>query len=336
MKAMVLSAGLGTRLRPYTQVVPKPLFPICDVPVVGWALRSLVGAGVDRVIMNLHQLPAAIVRALGAGSAYGVEIEYSEEPVILGTGGGLSAVRAFFAGEAAWFVHNGDVFTDWDLSGAMSQHLQSGAVATLLLTDPPDMPEARLVEIDSCGHVIGIRGRPTSREGARYVFSGISILGPGIFEVLPEGTASCLIADGILPLIERGALVRGVVMPGRFCDVGTPGRFVALNAEWLPQIRTLFRARGLPCPTEPMPGIWSRDEASRLEGANLFGPMLLGRNVVVEPGARIGPNVVLCSGSHVTSGAVVQDAVVFPGERVEGTQSGIVLSLTACDAPPGQ
>jgi len=307
MKGMVLAAGLGTRLRPFTDVVPKPLFPILGVPVVGWALRSLAGAGASRIVMNLHHLPTSIVRALGSGQNFGVDIEYANEPEILGTGGGLSAVRDFFAGERALVMHNGDVFTDWDLSDAMQEHLQSGADATLLLADPPDMPAARLVEVDPGGRVVGVRGRPVEGNAPRYVFSGISILSQAIFDFLPVSEPSCLIENGILPMLGAGRKIRGRVMPGRFCDVGTPQRFVDLNRDLLSEAQTLFRARGLP----PLVA----------RGASV----LIGRDVTIEPSSHVGPNVVLCDGSRVVSGACVHDAVVFPGAVVEGVRTGIVL-----------
>jgi len=325
MKGMVLAAGLGTRLRPFTDIVPKPLFPILGVPVVGWALRSLACVGVSRIVMNLHHLPDSIVRILGIGRDFGVQLDYANEPEILGTGGGLSAVRTFFAGDRAFLVHNGDVFTDWDLSLAIEEHLQSGADATMLLADPPDMPAARLVEIDSEGRVVGVRGRPASGDGVRYVFSGISILSQAIFDFLPVVGPSCLIENGILPMLGAGLKVRGRVMPGRFCDVGTPQRFVDLNRDLMPEAQTLFQARGLLSLARLAPGILARGRTTKAVLAALEAPVLLGHDVAIEPGSHVGPNVVLCDKARVVAGARVRDAVVFPGSVVEGTREGIVL-----------
>ncbi len=324
MKAMVLAAGLGTRLRPATDTVPKPLFPVLGVSAVEWALHALKGAGVTDAILNVHHLPAAVLRALGGGGRVGVRLGYSDEPVILGTGGGLSAVRGFFAGEDAFLLHNGDVFTDWDLAPLVARHRETGAAATLALADPPDRPEARLVEVAD-GRVIGIRGKPESRGGPCYVYSGICVLSPAIFDHLPAGEVSCLVERGFLPLMEAGATVAGVVMGGTFCDIGTADRFLDLQWEMFPRAADLYRARGLAAPVEVRPGVLACGGARIEDGATVAGPVLLGAGAVVEAGATVGPRAVVCEGARVRSGAAVRDAVVFPGVEVTGEASGIVL-----------
>jgi NDP-sugar pyrophosphorylase family protein len=315
MKAMILAAGLGTRLRPATDRVPKPLFPVLGVPAIEWAIRALAGAGVTEAVVNLHHHPAAIVRALGSGERHGVRLTYSDEPVVLGTGGGLSAVREFFRGEDAFLLHNGDAFTDWDLADLVSRHRESGAAATLALSDPEDRPEARLVEVCHAGNrVVGIRGRPQDRGGPRYVYSGIAVLGPRVFDFLPPGEASCLVERGLIPMMAAGIKVCGEVQGGLFCDIGTADRYLDLQWELHPRMPALFAARGL-----PVPGGAEVDPT-----ATVIEPAVICRGARVGAGATIGPRAVVCEGASVAPGAIVRDAVVFPGVAVEGAVGGIV------------
>ena len=324
MKAMVLAAGLGTRLRPATDLVPKPLFPVLGVPAIEWALAGLRQAGVTAAVVNLHHLPEAVRQRLGDGRRLGVALTFNEEPEILGTGGGLSAMRGFFAGEDVFFLHNGDVFSDWDLQPVRRRHEVSGAGATLALADPPDMPQARLVEVGPTGDVVGIRGRPASREGPRYVFSGISVLTPALLDTLPRDGASCLVEKGLIPMMAAGRRVAAMLPGGLFCDIGTAERYLALQWEVFPRAPALFALRGLPPPREIAPGILATGTPSIAAGAVLEGPVMLCDGCRVEAGATVGPRAVLCPGAVATAGSVVRDAVVFEGVVARGAATGIL------------
>ncbi len=333
MKAMVLAAGLGERLRPATNRVPKPLFPVLGVPVIVWVLRGLRAAGVTDAVVNLHHLPARVVRFLGKGTAVGVHIAYSDEPILLGTGGGLWAVRDFFSGEDAFLVHNGDVWHDWDLGEVVAAHRGGAVDATLALVTDPSQPEAHVVEV-SGGRVVGIRGRPRPmdeppRAGGvartMHVFSGVSVHTPVLFEHLPEGEVSCLIERGVIPMLEAGRAVAGVVVEGTFCDIGTEARFLALQWDLLARgPEALFERRGMAPPREAEAGVWFLGEPDVRPGARLVPPVLACGGVRVESGAVVGPRAVVCDGAVIEGGARVEDAVVFPGVRAVGRAGGIV------------
>ena len=324
MKAMVLAAGLGTRLRPYTDVLPKPLFTILGVPLIEWVLSGLSRAGVTDAVVNLHHLPEAIPAALG-DSACGVRLSWSKEPLVLGTGGGLSAVRDFFAGEDAFFLHNGDVFTDWDLGGLVARHRQSGATATLALADPPDMPLARLVEVDD-GRVVGIRDRPETRGGPKFVFSGVSVLSGAVLDTLPRDGVSCLVEQGLIPLLASGRHIAGIPMGGEFCDIGTPDRFLDLNRSLIPDAGRRLAAAGFEVPRELEPGVWVHESAVVSRAATLVAPVLIGPNASVGDRAGVGPGAVVCARARVAGLARVSEAVVFPGGEVNRPARGMVTA----------
>lgn len=324
MKAMVLAAGLGERLRPHTERVPKPLFPVLGVPIVIWVLKALRAVHVTDVVVNLHHLPAQIVRTLGNGADLGVHISYSDEPILLGTGGGLWAVRAFFQGEDAFFVHNADVWHAFDLTGVLEIHRREGANATLALVEDPSQPEAHVVEV-SKGRVHGIRGRPKAGDGGRAVFSGVSVHTPVLFEHLPEGEVSCLIENGVIPMLAAGLKIVAAPMTGRFCDIGSTQRYLGLQWDLLDAgPRPFFEHRGLDAPRCVEAGVWFSGEPIWRPGVTFLPPVLVCDEARIGEGCVVGPRAVVCPHAEIEGGSDVRDAIVFPGVRTGGTVRGVV------------
>ena len=158
MKAMILAAGLGNRLRPLTNTIPKPLLPIAGTPLIVWNLLLLKRHGFRDVVINLHHLGPMIEQAVGDGSRYGLRIIYSREPAILGTGGGLKRAEPHFSGESV-LVLNGDTLVELDLGALCAFHQQRDAVATLVLRKDPEAARWGLVEMDSDNRIVRINGR---------------------------------------------------------------------------------------------------------------------------------------------------------------------------------
>ena len=158
MKAMILAAGLGTRLRPLTDTTPKPLLPVAGTPMIVWNLLLLKRHGIRDVIINLHHLGTMISQALGDGSALGMRILYSHEPVILGTGGGIKQAEAHFNGEPV-LILNGDTLFELDLGALRTFHRERHAAATLVLRKDPEAARWGLVEVTDRGEVVRITGR---------------------------------------------------------------------------------------------------------------------------------------------------------------------------------
>jgi len=322
MKAMVLAAGLGERLRPWTDALPKPLFPVLGVPLIRLVLCRLRGVGVTEAVINLHHLPGAIVRELGSGRDLGMRLEYSDEPVLLGTGGGLKAVEDFFRGEEAFWLHNADALGDWDLGALWRRHLAQGAAATLAIDPGEDRPEARMVETDAEDRVVGIRGRPHQGDGPRGVFTGVSVLTPRVLQTLPPGEVSCLVERGLIPLLERGERLLGPRVRGTFVDIGTPERL--LEAQWrmLPRATEWFEGLGLPAPREVAPGVFLHGESEIDPAVQMEGPVWVSGGCRVEAGVHLGPRAVLGPGTRVRAPARVREALVVGGE-VGGEVSGL-------------
>jgi len=221
MNAMILAAGLGTRLRPLTDVTPKPLLPVAGTPMIVWNLLLLKRHGIREVVINLHHLGAMIPQALGDGSAFGMRLIYSNEPVILGTGGGIKQAEPHFHGEPV-LILNGDTLFELDL----------GALIAFQLRQDPEAARWGLVEVTDRGEVVRItgRGRAESIPTTGRMFAGIHILHPRLLRDVPAGKESSII-DAYVRGIQEGERILGYDFSGYWSDVGTPERYAQAERD---------------------------------------------------------------------------------------------------------
>lgn len=243
---MILAAGFGTRLRPLTNVIPKPLLPVAGTPLIVWNLLLLKRHRIQEVIINLHHLGPMIVQALGDGTRLGLRIEYSHEPVILGTGGGIKQVESFFSGEP-FLVLNGDTLFELDLGELMAFHRERHAAATLVLREDAEALRWGLVEIGSDRQVKTITGRGLPRDGPvePRMFAGIHILHPRLLRAVPQGKESSII-DAYVRGLHEGERIVGYDLTGYWSDVGTPERYAKVEQDAASGLVDLM-SRKAPC-----------------------------------------------------------------------------------------
>lgn len=231
MKAMILAAGLGTRLRPLTNTIPKPLLPVGGTPLIVWNLLLLKRHGFSQVVINLHHLGPMIEQALGTGSKFGIRIIYSHEPVLLGTGGGVKQAEPHFSGEPV-LILNGDTLVELDLEALRDFHRARNAAATLVLREDPDAARWGLVEIGDQGQILRITGKGlmNSIPTASRMFAGIHILHPRLLRQVPKGVTSSII-DPYVGAIEREEPVFGYDLQGYWSDIGTAERYTQAERD---------------------------------------------------------------------------------------------------------
>jgi mannose-1-phosphate guanylyltransferase len=234
MKAMILAAGLGTRLRPLTETIPKPLLPVGGTPLIVWNLLLLRAGGIREVIVNLHYLGSMIQEALGDGSHWGMQISYSYEPVLLGTGGGLKAAEEFFEGES-FLVINGDTLINLDLPAFLEFHRSQNGLATLVLRDDPQAERWGAVESDAQETILRINGQGRARVRFPTVahtrmFAGVHILHPSLLADDPKGKPFSII-DSYTNALAGGSQLLGFVHVGYWSDVGTVARYSQAQAD---------------------------------------------------------------------------------------------------------
>ncbi len=228
MDAMIFAAGLGTRLRPLTDSMPKALVPVAGEPMLVHVARRLVAAGATRLVINVHPFPEQVEAVVRAHGDFGVEVRFSyevEQP--LETGGGLLAARAHFRGDRPFFVHNADVWSDIDLGRMAAAHETSGALATLAVME---RPTTRFLLFDAQG-LLGWENRATGRraearpaagEIAAIPFCGVHVVSPELFARTTE-TGAFSIVTTYLRLSGEGARILPHHVDGStWIDIGRP------------------------------------------------------------------------------------------------------------------
>jgi mannose-1-phosphate guanylyltransferase len=308
LKAVILAAGLGTRMRPLTDKVAKPALPVLNEPLIVRTLRALRRAGVTEVMINLHHRPDTIRAAIPEGDL-GLKIKYSRETAILGTGGALRKVRPW-VGRSPFFVVNGDVIFDFDLRGMMTCHRETSALATLALKTNPDPKKYKPVVTDRSGRILSIRGEPTARKGLVSLFASVHIIEPVILDRLPPG-ASDTVGDLYIPLLREGAHLQGIRQAGVWHDLGSPDGYLKA------QLRLLNDSgRKRSCVIDP---------SVRLGKGARISRSVIGAGSVIEPLARADGSVVW-DGALVQTGASLRNCIVMSGTEVrKGAYTGLIL-----------
>jgi mannose-1-phosphate guanylyltransferase len=233
VKAMVLAAGLGERMKPLTWNCAKPALPLLNRPSMLHLLEHLARNGVTQVAMNLHYRPETIRKMEPEIQALGLRVFFSEEPSILGTGGGLKKAEPYLSNGPLIMV-NSDFVTDCPFTPLQDLHRETGALATLVLTPFEEGTEYGAVEMDGNGRILRIAGRPGPDTGMRrYHFTGIHFLDPAVFREIPEGTRSEINREVYPRLIERGVRISGYLHTGFWRELGTPWRYLQGSLDLL-------------------------------------------------------------------------------------------------------
>ena len=301
MRAIVLSAGYGTRLWPLTEDRTKPAIPILGKPLVGYVAEYLAGYGIDEIVVNLHHRPESVRRALGDGSRFGVKLHYVEEPVILGTSGALDNTREFFDRET-FVVVNGKIITDIDLHAGLETHRSTKAIATLVLLPNTRRERFSVVETEG-GRIKGFGGMPDPNVTGPtpLMFTGIHILEPRIFDYVPRGVFSDSVIHVYPQAIANGEIVAAHVASGKWRELSTLKRYLDISVELLRESGKSYIAG---------------DNANVSQSASVTDSVLWD-DVKVSAGATVN-RAVLADNVTVPDGEVIDNAVVVPRELVEG------------------
>lgn len=319
MKAMILCAGLGTRLRPLTERWPKPAIPLLGKPLLRYALAVLKRGGVSTVGINTHHLPDEMERVAAAECERArLPLQISREPVIQGTGGGIRGLRSFLDGDA-FVVFNGDILFALDLAPIVAAHRESNAAATMvLLPMPKDEPYAA-VELDGERRIRRIAGRGPGGQGlSSWHFSGVHVMSPAVFDFMAKEGPEDINREVYVRMIDQGLAVRGHVVDAFWSDVGTPSRYLAAQRELLFERVPLAAFEG----ASPLEGavrssgrVWA-EPGAEVAGA-VAGPAYFSRGSRVAPGAQIGSAVYVGPDASVADRARLNRAAVLEGTQVD-------------------
>lgn len=230
MKAMILAAGFGTRLRPMTNDLPKPLLPVGGRPLLYYNLYLLRKYGITDVFINVHYHGDKIIKAVGDGSRFGLHITYSEEADILGTGGGIKKIASEIS-EETFMVINGDILVDLNLNDVVASHRKQGGRATLVLREDKDVERFGAIEVDEDGQIQNMLGRMPWRGQTlkKLMFAGIHVMEPDVLDYIPTGFYS--ITDVYLQMLVQREQLYGYVMRGYWSDIGVLERYQATDCD---------------------------------------------------------------------------------------------------------
>jgi mannose-1-phosphate guanylyltransferase/mannose-1-phosphate guanylyltransferase/phosphomannomutase len=307
MRAFLLGAGLGTRLRPLTWHLPNPLIPFRNSPLLDCALGHLAAAGTGEFVINTHHLPEAYPSAYPDAQWQGKPIHFRHEPVVLETGGGLANVRDLLDGPESFFVYNGDVLTDLPLAPALQHHRTSGNLVTLILRSSGPV---RNVAMDrATGRLVDVRNARGTNHPDLFQFTGLYLVHPEFFRWLPPAGTVESVVHAWLRAIDSGAPLGGYLADeGLWLDLGDRASYLASHrlSDAFPAWRT-----------SPEPISRIHPDARVHASAIIDATSSVAADATVGSGADLH-NTIVWRGGMVAPGARLSRCVVLPNSVAEG------------------
>ena len=325
MQALILAGGQGTRLRPLTSTIPKPVVPLVGRPFISYMLEWLRSHGVDDVILGCGHMADGVRGVLGDGESLGIRLRYIEEPEPLGTGGALKFAEDLL--DDRFFMLNGDVLTDIDLTAELAQHERTGALATLALIPVEDPSAYGLVPLNADNSVREFIEKPGAEQTETdLINAGAYIIERSVLDgMAPAGTNISIEREVFPTLVGRG--LYGYPADGYWLDIGTPERYLQGTFDILEGNVSTEIGRRL-------------SEAGRAlqDGADVQGrvvaPALVGAGSTIAFGAIVGGRTVLGENVTIGPGAHVESSVLLDGASV-GQRSTVRGSIVGAGAQIG-
>jgi len=299
MRAMIVAAGLGTRLRPLSELRPKPAVPVRGIPLVAYPLALLDRAGVHEVTLNVHHRPELLITAAEAWCPPAVELRFSHEPTLLDTGGGIARVAAFLRESDPALLLGGDMIVDLDLPGLIEAHRRSGRAVTAVLRRDPRSREFGTIGVDRTGCIRRIGRRfDLGGEVDSGVYTWVNVVSARAFDFLPQREVFSHLDDWWAPELARGSdAIGAVVLEPEACrwePVGTPAEYLHVNFA-LPALSYL-----------------DVDARARASGVRLLPDLVIGAGAELAEGARLA-RAVVWDGERVPAGVIGRDGVFAGG-----------------------
>ena len=332
MKAMILAAGKGTRVRPITYRIPKPMIPILQKPVMEFLVELLRQHGVDQIMVNVSHLAKEIEDYFRDGQKFGVDIAYSFEGRIedgnligeaLGSAGGMRRIQDFYPYfDDTFIVLCGDALIDLDLTAALKWHKEKGSMATVIMKSIPreHVSSYGVVVTDETGRIQSFQEKPKVEEAlSTNINTGIYIFEPEVLDYIPSGVEFDIGSQLFPKLVEIGAPFYGVAMDFEWVDIGkVPDYWRAIRDVLQGQVKNV----SIPG-KEVSPGIFTGlNVAVNWDKVDIEGPVYIGGMTRIEDGAKIvgptmiGPNCWICSGATVDSSVIFEYSRLGPGVRL--------------------
>jgi mannose-1-phosphate guanylyltransferase len=311
MKAVILVGGLGTRLRPLTCNIPKPMIPLVNQPFIEHMLTNLRSQGIDEVILAVQYLADHFRALLGDGSRLGLKVHIVEEPEPRGTAGAVKNVEHLLDGTT--FVFNGDVMTDLDLQEMLVFHREKGSKLTIALTPVEDPTSFGLVETDETGRIQRFIEKPPPDEiTTNMINAGTYIIEPELFRYVPPNQ-HYMFERGLFPVVlQTQDPMYGYPSRSYWTDVGKPATYLEVHHDILiGKVRYQFRGEQI------AERVWAEQGVEIHPTAQLVGPVVLGEGVRIGRGARIIGPTVIGARCEIQADATIEGAVLWENNVIE-------------------
>jgi mannose-1-phosphate guanylyltransferase/phosphomannomutase len=310
---MILTAGLGSRLRPLTSQLPKPLVPIMNQPLLWHLIMHVKAAGIHEIALNLHYCGERIRNWLGDGGHLGVDVTYSEEAELLGSAGAVRRIHDFFGNEPALIIH-GDILFDVDLAAVIQYHLSRSAQATLVLHPAYQRYNYGTIRVNAQGEIAQFVNQPApwvSGPLSETVFTGMQIIAPEIVDAIPAGCVASLTTDVYPSLLTNSSRFYGYLMHGYWSDIGTPRRY------WETNMDAVSRRVLLAC-DRPQGEITRRisSPGRGLMAGAVYPPVAFHTDIGLPDNTAIGPEVIAAEGCELAEDVRIVQSVLWPRVRV--------------------
>ena len=326
MKAMILAAGKGTRVRPLTYELPKPMIPLLGKPVMEYLVEELARHGFREIMVNVSHLPKRIETYFGDGRRWGVEIGYSFEGYIeegqvvgvpVGSAGGIKRIQEFgHFFDDTFLVVCGDAVIDLDLTVAMRRHWQSGAAASIVVLEVPRerVENYGVVVCDAQGQITSFQEKPSVAEArSNLVNTGIYIFEPEVIDLIPSETEFDIGSQLFPKIIEAGLPFHAIRMPFHWIDIGRLSDYWKAHQQLM---RGTFKDIRMPG-TEQGPGLWTGLNVNvDWENIRIEGPVYIGANSHIEAGCQMLGPAWIGHGCHLQSGARIVRSILFEHTRI--------------------
>jgi mannose-1-phosphate guanylyltransferase len=304
MKALFLAGGMGTRLKPLTDEIPKPMVPIMNKPLLARSMENLRKCGIDEIVISTGYKSQTIEKYFGDGSKFGLNIEYVIESTPLGTGGAIKNTGHLY--DDTFLVFNADILCNMDFTELIKFHKSKSAAVTIAVTRVSNPSAYGVIEYDKCGYALSFTEKPTAEEiRSDYINAGVYVLEPAVLREIPDGRPVSVEREIFPALLRKGHKVAVYNGCSYWMDIGTPEKYLQAHEDIMAGDCRLsgvrFNSRGI------YQGCRSAIDVT----AVINGPVYIGNNVKIGACATVGPNTVIGNDVQIHAGGSVSNSILW-------------------------
>lgn len=317
MKALILSAGFGTRMSPLTDTTPKPLVPVLNRPVIEYNINFLKYFGIKEIFINLHYGKEKIQSTLGNGKKYGVKIKYLTENEILGTGGAIASMEEHV--DSPFIVINSDTIFDFDLDEIINSHHRSGAKATLGVIPSSPKDQRAVLRVDENYRVVRMLDASYEKEipEGNAIFTGLHVIDPSLLEYIPQNIFTSITNYVYKRMVEQKEKINALFIDGKWWDMGTPDDYLACTFDLLKSLPLTyfdpFEKYALKPEIINSETLVVMGKNTKVPAIPLNPPLIIGDGADIERVSAAGPNLVLGEKVKLSKNSDISNTVYLNG-----------------------